>query len=317
MAQAVTVYRWDDPGAPQVVDGRPSEYLNILKKCLVEGYGSKTGLGWSVTSEDEVSPLLVVKNNVSVGGSGGYAMFSSPDNAAGQTITCRGLLDFVDRDNFSRSSPFFGMSTTLSAAALLKNWILIGTGKAFYFFSYNQMTMVANYTNTQYVMSFFMGDIDSLYPNDQAAFTSFSGAKNTTSTSWSYTLSYIFGEGSTRSLSTIYALDGTDSKEDMTIISLFSTVTKINGDHNGDADIKILSPCYSALSFGDLDKSAPFQNDVNAFIRGTIPGMFVASNAGYRNNVPPVIKNLGGTNYYLIPSGRLNTGCVWINLESW
>ena len=70
MAQAVTVYRWDDPGAPQIVDGRPSEFINVFKKCLVEGYGDKQPLGWQVQLEEAINKISFI-NDVTAGGSGG------------------------------------------------------------------------------------------------------------------------------------------------------------------------------------------------------------------------------------------------------
>ncbi|MEI8642731.1 hypothetical protein P4S56_00375 [Pseudoalteromonas sp. Hal056] len=38
MAQ-VNVYRWDDEGAPQIVEGRPSEFINVLKNVWLMGMG--------------------------------------------------------------------------------------------------------------------------------------------------------------------------------------------------------------------------------------------------------------------------------------
>lgn len=48
MAQ-LSVYRWDDPGAPQMSSTKGAA-LNILKKCLIDGYGDKTPAGWLLES---------------------------------------------------------------------------------------------------------------------------------------------------------------------------------------------------------------------------------------------------------------------------
>lgn len=45
MAQPVTIYRWDDPGAPQLTQTAGSA-VDVLKKCLIDGYGTKTPAGW-------------------------------------------------------------------------------------------------------------------------------------------------------------------------------------------------------------------------------------------------------------------------------
>ncbi len=44
---APTLYKWDDPGAPQL-DGSKGCILNVIVKCLVEGYGTKAGAGWEM-----------------------------------------------------------------------------------------------------------------------------------------------------------------------------------------------------------------------------------------------------------------------------
>ncbi|MBB1386566.1 hypothetical protein H5119_13630 [Pseudoalteromonas sp. SG45-5] len=45
MSQAVTVYRWDDDGAPQLTQTHGSA-VDVLKKCLIDGYGTKPPAGW-------------------------------------------------------------------------------------------------------------------------------------------------------------------------------------------------------------------------------------------------------------------------------
>lgn len=47
----VSVYRWDDEDAP-ALDGSRASLLVLLKACLVTGFGSKQGLGWTMPFED-------------------------------------------------------------------------------------------------------------------------------------------------------------------------------------------------------------------------------------------------------------------------
>lgn len=47
MSLPVTMYRWDDPGAPQL-DLNNGSMLQVLKKCLIDGYGTKQGAGWTL-----------------------------------------------------------------------------------------------------------------------------------------------------------------------------------------------------------------------------------------------------------------------------
>ncbi len=45
MTSPVTVYRWDDPGAPQLTQTHGSA-VDVFKKCLIDGYGTKQPAGW-------------------------------------------------------------------------------------------------------------------------------------------------------------------------------------------------------------------------------------------------------------------------------
>ncbi|TMS62704.1 hypothetical protein [Pseudoalteromonas sp. S3173] len=316
MALPVTMYRWDDVGAPQIVDGKPSEYMNVLKKCLVEGYGSKASLGWSLIDEETAVPHCAFMNNTTIG-SGGVAMFSSTDDAIGQKVIVRGVQDYVDRNVYSRSSPYHAFDYGSLSTYLNKNWILIGTGKAFYFFCFSDATMVTNATGTMFTISFFMGDINSLVPNDPAPFICLSGVKNSTSTSWSYTLPYKFSDSNLDRIGSIHPTDGTDSPSEFTIMSLFDNWAGVAGNTTSAANIRVMSPCYTLMETGSLKQSSPYQNDLTPFVRGLIPGLFIADAPGHRNDVPPVIKDIEGSSYYLTPSSNTGTSCAWINLEAW
>lgn len=48
---APTVYYYDDPGAPVISNGQDAFY-QVIKACLVDGYGAKAGAGWSVVYDD-------------------------------------------------------------------------------------------------------------------------------------------------------------------------------------------------------------------------------------------------------------------------
>lgn len=59
MARTPTVYRWDDPGAPDLSALHPSNnerdlmyFHTVLKACLVTGYGAKAAAGWIMPHEE-------------------------------------------------------------------------------------------------------------------------------------------------------------------------------------------------------------------------------------------------------------------------
>ena len=53
---AVTIYRHSDSGAPALPSSSSYEgagwYMDVLKACLVTGYGSKAAAGWTMDYED-------------------------------------------------------------------------------------------------------------------------------------------------------------------------------------------------------------------------------------------------------------------------
>lgn len=58
-----TVYHVDQPGAPQTGGGRFNTYiLDVLKACLVYGYGSVPGAGWTLVDEASEGGWIVLQN---------------------------------------------------------------------------------------------------------------------------------------------------------------------------------------------------------------------------------------------------------------
>lgn len=316
MAQPVTVYRWDDPGAPQVVDGKPSEYMNVFKKCLVEGYGSKASLGWTVETDTASPPALALKNNAAVG-SGGVVIFTAANDDAGAITTVRAVQDYIDINTYSRSSPFSGFDRSSTSIYMLNKWFIFGTGKAFYFFLYSEYSMTANSTGTRSSGCFFVGDFNSLYPNDPATFIHMAGIRNSTSASWSQSLIYKISDSVMRELTNVYPLDGTNTPSPVSVSSIFGDKAHVNGHRNDPVDPAVLSPCYLLMGTGMIADSSIYQNTITPFVRGLLPGMYVANTAGYRQAPAPVIKQLNNVSHYLIPSSHSNTGCAWVNMEEW
>jgi hypothetical protein len=315
MALPVTMYRWDDVGAPQIVDGKPSEYMNVLKKCLVEGYGSKASLGWTIETDIASPPVLALKNNAAVG-SGGVALFSAPSDSPGDDVTVEGCNDYVDKDARGRRSSYFGFDRYSTGSRLLSRWFLIGTGKAFYFFCFCESSYSSNSTGTLQNTAFFIGDFESLYPNDPALFISLSGSLDNTSMSWNTSLIYRFSDSSPIKLTKIHPLDGSDFGHEASLVSLGDSMG-VGTAATSAANITVLSPIYIFMGTGSLKDSDIYQNQMTPFSRGILPGTVLANSPGYRNDPMPVIKTIDKTEYYLIPSSNSYTGCVWINLKEW
>lgn len=65
------VFRWDDADAPQLkgtsgMSDTRGQLLNILDKCLVDGYGDKTSLGWERTHTDTYKRVFRIPAGMSL-----------------------------------------------------------------------------------------------------------------------------------------------------------------------------------------------------------------------------------------------------------
>lgn len=319
MALPVTMYRWDDVGAPQIVDGKPSEYMNVLKKCLVEGYGSKASLGWSVAEEIAVPPYIAFKNDVTAGGSGGVITFSADNDLQGTVVKYESCQDYIDKTNQMRKSAYAGFDRYIDSDLYrLNKWFVIGTSKAFYLFIFSQYHLDnGNYQGTRESISFFSGDFESLYPNDDATFITVSGQRNNLNPGWNQNFLYVLSESQSVNLLDLYALDGSDSSGIASLSSIFGDYFWVSSTFDATANINVLSPVYLLMGFSGLKTSDSYQNTSLPFYRGVFPGLFIADAPGHRQEKIPFTRTLDNLNYFSVPSGNSHTSCCWISLEEW
>jgi hypothetical protein len=133
---APTIYRWDDADAP-VLSGTPGSLINLLRKCLVEGYGSKAAAGWSMPfiSVDEITAVFRGNAVASFGrffkfiddSNGtkmcGYETMSDIDNGLGR----------IPGGNSSTSYKYIYKST--SADGSMRPWVMIADSCCFYIYT--------------------------------------------------------------------------------------------------------------------------------------------------------------------------------------
>ncbi|WP_445425166.1 hypothetical protein [Alishewanella sp. HL-SH06] len=170
----VTVYRWDDPGAPQLSNGNISSFFEVLQKCLVDGYGTKTPLGWTRSYYDPITFKSAWRNNVSAGGSGGSVYFYSNTETNNNTTVIRA----TNCKNIDETGAIFGRGklSAMSYATGVTRWVIIGTAIGFYFYNFgtdnftnNVVSMSAGGFSGQRI-SFYAGDLFSTVPNDAGRF---------------------------------------------------------------------------------------------------------------------------------------------------
>ncbi|MGE4260022.1 hypothetical protein [Shewanella sp.] len=173
MGLPVTVYSYDDPGAPSLGTCKPSEIINILKKCLIDGYGDKTPAGWTVEFED-ASNAIVFRNSP-IEGSGGFVKLWP--KSAGDIA--RDLI-------FMQTAPFINSidpDWSLTPGASFRNiffnghgnvlrWRMYATSRCFYLFFYGTTSSYgANVAmGTTSFPSVFVGDFQSFIPGDLNTF---------------------------------------------------------------------------------------------------------------------------------------------------
>ncbi|TMN67297.1 hypothetical protein CWB85_19805 [Pseudoalteromonas sp. S1727] len=329
MAQAVTVYRWDDPGAPQIVDGRPSEFINVFKKCLVEGYGEKIPLGWQVQLEEAINKISFI-NDVTAGGSGGSFVLKSAlgGDEVGEKVIIQCCQSFIDFENIIQASPksTYKMKGGTFGYDLFPQWLVIGTSHAFYFIT--KMTTHQSVSSLQnlYYPAFFVGDFNKIIPSDQNRFILFGGYTGLNDDTNPGSTAYLSGklvDGAASSSIKGYTLDSPPSVWQYTIRTLLGSGRNNIEDSvvkKETPEITFMSPAYIFNNSYDYHRSeyAETYNSVtNPAIRGVIPGLFVSQQVGFFDEAlyyTPIINNQVHLN---LPSTGGRASAVWINMEQW
>ncbi|MDF0533670.1 hypothetical protein PY479_05170 [Shewanella sp. A32] len=315
MGLPVTVYRHSDPGAPQLTEFRPSEILNIFKKCLVEGYGAKAGAGWSVAFEDAAAFKLALRNSPE-DGSGGYLRIWSGSNNVDATFYMNCGKSMTDIDTLL--NPIGYRSMRLATTFMQGQWQLIATSRSFWFvlestYPYSKSSISAltyNIANTsglqQYQQIAFIGDLDTTDPNDSSAFTLVSSSNSTTDYA---NIGYLYCNYS-NCYCTMWDVNGDNSAK--MAYSLLKPFSSYNTLRIEEAESLGIAHTLMPISvFRDTDvPSANFPNS-----RGVVPGIFHSSFYGYGTRERPFDNVMGGKLYTLL-FNYYTLNC-WINLEEW
>ncbi|SQH76935.1 conserved protein of unknown function [Shewanella benthica] len=327
MSLPVTVYRWDDPGAPQLVlsDIKPSNWIDILKKCLIDGYGAKAGLGWTMPF---VSPdgFTTVFRNSSSEASGSYMQ-----------VKCRTGSDPVGGHVNLQTAPLLSEYNpnweTINCASKqytfggnfrITKWCLIGTSAGFYLFGiYATKDNMAMGTYSH--VSFFCGDIDSFVPNDLNRFTVLSqgAATGNSSAGWNHSLSYC---SNITQVGNMHETGGAELGKVMEILSRFptATTTSINGV---PSDFRVYSHPILAINGVHVVSSAGVNADsvgerviessLHPGYRGHLPGYIQTQVAKYSDQLWPQTQIIDGQEYWLIHAAHNGACNFWVNMESW
>ncbi|MGI2067840.1 hypothetical protein [Shewanella sp. MF08487] len=315
MGLPVTVYRWDDAGAPQLgASPTPSEIIAVLKACLVTGYGAKAGLGWSVAFEDTGTQKIAFRNST-VDGSGGFVQYWSVDgsNAINRTLYVKSGSAMSALDNFTHPSLTFVHFNSENNS----HWVIIGTSVGFYMIP-KVDNITINYTSSiGNEVTYFVGDIDSNYNNDMTRFTicAQNFTSNMTSVNYSHSLAY----GGVSGCGVMYGVDGNTKSIPYSANSSPISVQEANSNYTLEDQginpvllpVMIVSPSPSTT---DIDNLQCMFSGKNPYYRGVIPGLYALPFAGYGNATWPTVKNFGGKDCMLL-RGYFTT--MWVNIVEW
>jgi len=157
----INAYYYDDIDAP-VMNGTPGTFLDVLDACLVTGYGSKAGAGWTKEYYDAANHIAVYKQGL--GSNGIYLRVEDPSynivsvqayaNISGTLSSTapenEPFHDYGSRGGFMKSNKNDNTSV---------NWSLYATEKFFYVFC-------GHVDNTQHTQNmFYFGDYNCVNPN--------------------------------------------------------------------------------------------------------------------------------------------------------
>ncbi|WP_462171084.1 hypothetical protein [Pseudoalteromonas xiamenensis] len=326
MTQQVTVYRWDDEGAPQITksQGTANEIKTVLDKCLVDGYASKPALGWTKVFDDTNG--VVYQNGV--GGSGGMVRFW-PKSAnwslsldASSPLFFQSAKAYIASQTAHHEGNFYGLHHP-AYGAFEKAWVLIGTSTAFYLImgwvdpnKTDSSTRYLMSSATQYNCSIFVGDIISEIDNDAGRFTAFASAasSNFTSITWYCTLDYLNSN-----------LDSFEDKgqkfysaDNAAAYRLYMprlTFPKSTLNISPHADLLGYVPV--PLVAGNIAQIPEIEDPNLPALRGYMPGMINTLRGLSRIFHWPQTKLIDGQQYWQLRYAQSDASHIWINMEQW
>jgi hypothetical protein len=321
MGLPVTVYRWDDAGAPQLVERRPSELITILKKCLVEGYGTKSPLGWTAPFEDVQNRKIVFRNSPT-DGSGGvlrFADFNTDDRVGGTVIYTHGKI----ANSVDEVLPLHVYNSIFAQTVNNTQWVIIGTSRSFYLIVNNTSKPMASGTSGS--GTWWFGDLDPSLPYDQSTMMAFyASTNNTGGTGWNLSLDYlsngsgqvVLGDANNDIYSAEYQLylpmDGA---------KLYSQTSASNSQGVPVTNL-FLAPVLVKLKTLNSGTKDAFDtlirfSESRPVIRGAIAGLYEFAQGGYSDQPWPQIHTQQGRSYWIIRQGHVGSCNVCIDLDTW
>lgn len=162
---APIVYRWDDGNAP-VARGERRSLCDILYACLVTGYGTQPGAGWTREFVNATFDKAAFRNNP-ITGTGFFLQVDGLVNAYANQSFVNGFEVMTSVDDglfpFNASAQF--CPTADNPGTTARPWVLIADDRAFWFICWGSITATPDAANGN-VTAMFFGDYVSRYASD-------------------------------------------------------------------------------------------------------------------------------------------------------
>ena len=159
------VYRWDDGNAP-VARGERRSLCDILHACLVTGYGTKPGAGWTREFVNTTFDKAAFRNNP-LAGTGFFLQVDGYGATNAYTPKVQGFEAMTSESDgvFPFNAATQSCPTSDAANTTARPWVLIADDRAFWFVCWGTITAAPTNANTA-VTAMFFGDYVSRYSND-------------------------------------------------------------------------------------------------------------------------------------------------------
>ncbi|AHK11754.1 hypothetical protein S144_40 [Shewanella sp. phage 1/44] len=329
MGLPVTVYRWDDVGAPQLIDRKPSEIIDVLKKCLVDGYGSKQSAGWTVSFENAGRDQIVFTNDPTKGTGNSVKLYGlNNSNAVNGMMYFDPAFAYSDIDTPIKKGYRAGFHPF---SATFNNWMVIATSSAFYLITSN-LNAVSGY-DTRNDAVIFVGDFNSVLPLDVGRFVAINNTVNNgdesliNMTSWAYCLQRAWYDRSNTqsgySPLKVYNADNSDTYNEYGLV-----VPSVPNAGNSVPDLSTIKrglyfPVYIQMKnkvitdpSTDINGVALYNSTVSPTLRGFLNGLLVELSPRYSSENWPVFDSINGKTHLLMRC-MTTSAFVWLNCEEW
>lgn len=125
------LYLSTDPGAP-TLSPTAGSFINVLRACLVDGYGDKPPAGWSLSFSQGTPPT---KAGFRQGARTGYPSFDLYVDNTGSDAGLAGYEQLTGADTGTGRFPAPGTFSVSTRGRTSSGWVVLADERTFYFFT--------------------------------------------------------------------------------------------------------------------------------------------------------------------------------------